>query len=120
MNPQYIGLISSMISVVAIILTGIVSYYARRDRESIDKEFKDIRADIVEISTDLISYKQSKDTNCGKHYETIHRMELEIRDRKGENDLLKNDIENIKSSITEVKVLIKEIHTALQSIKIKK
>ena len=117
---QYIGLIGSMISLVAIILTGLVSYYARRDRESIDKEFKDIRADIVEITSDLISYKQAKDANCGKHYETIHRMELEIRDRKGENDVLKNDIENIKSSITEVKVLIKEIHTALQGLKIKK
>lgn len=114
---QYIGFIGAMISLVAIILTGIVSYYARRDRESIDKEFKDIRADIVEITSDLISYKQSKDANCGKHYDTLHRMELEIRDRKGENEVLKNDIENIKYSITEVKGLIKEIHSAIQNMK---
>ena len=128
---QYLGLIASIVSVTAIILVGVIGYYARKDRDSIDKEFADIRGDIVGNANDLIAYKQMKDTSCSKHFDTIQRMEIEIGKRKGESDLLAKDIKRLEDTMElrlkaiektgdETKKMVEKIYDALYTLNIKK
>jgi len=127
---QYGGLIPIGIFVLGIVIA-IIRHYMKKDRNSIDREMSDMRAEMIGIDTDFIRYKENKETSCLKHMETIQRMEIEVGKRKGESDLLAKDLKRIEDTMdlklkaientgNDTKIMVQKIYDALHTINIPK